>query len=94
MERTGTSRSCIRRPLIKRCSGSWSLAAADFAVADLGLVIEPSALAVARRSLEEPGFLLLGEVHGVRENPLVIRALMRAFGLSGLAWNGLRAWRR
>jgi hypothetical protein len=41
MERTGTSRSCIRRPLIKRRSGSWSLAAADFAVADLGLVIEP-----------------------------------------------------
>jgi hypothetical protein len=32
------------------------LAAADFAVADLGLVIEPSALAAARRSLEEPGF--------------------------------------
>src|SRR5215471_6792440 len=27
MERTGTSRSFIRRPLIKRCSGSWSLAA-------------------------------------------------------------------
>src|SRR6266487_3796475 len=27
MERTGTSRSCIRRPLIKRCRGSWSLAA-------------------------------------------------------------------
>jgi hypothetical protein len=36
------------------------LAAADFAVADLGLVIEPPALAAARRSLEEPGFLLLG----------------------------------
>jgi hypothetical protein len=36
------------------------------------LVIEPSALAAARRPLEEPGFLLLGEVHGVRENPLVI----------------------
>ena len=48
-------------------------------------MIEPSALAAARRSLEEPGFLLPGEVHGVRENPRVIRALMRAFGLSGLA---------
>jgi hypothetical protein len=35
------------------------------------LVIEPSALAAARRSLEEPCFLLLGEVHGVRENSLV-----------------------
>ena len=60
-------------------------AAADFAVVDLGLVIEPAALAAARRSLAESGFLLLGEVHGVRENPLVIRALMRAFGLTGLA---------
>jgi hypothetical protein len=49
------------------------------------LVIEPSALAAARRSLEESGFSLLGEVHGALENPLVIRALMRAFGLSGLA---------
>jgi hypothetical protein len=60
-------------------------AATDFAVADLGLVIEPPALAAARRSLEESGFLLLGEVHGVRENPLVIRSLMRTLGLSGLA---------
>lgn len=60
-------------------------AAADFTVTDLGLVIEPQALAVARRSLEESGLLLLGEVHGVRENPLVIRSLMQAFGLSGLA---------
>jgi hypothetical protein len=71
------------------------LAAADFAVADLGRVIEPSALAAARRSQEESGCLLLGEAHGVPENPLVIRALMRAFGLSGLAleWpEGLRAW--
>jgi hypothetical protein len=60
-------------------------AAADFAVADLSLVIEPPARAAARRSLEESGLLLLGEVHGVRENPLVIRALMQAFGLTGLA---------
>jgi hypothetical protein len=60
-------------------------AAADFAVTDLGLAIEPPALAAARRSLKEPGFLLLGEVHGVRENPLVIRSLMQAFGLNGLA---------
>jgi hypothetical protein len=60
-------------------------AAADFVLTDLGLVIEPPALAAARQSLEESGLLLLGEVHGVRENPLVIRALMQAFGLGGLA---------
>jgi len=60
-------------------------AAADFAVTELSLVIEPPALAAARRSLDESGFLLLGEVHGVRENPLIIRALMQALGLTGLA---------
>ena len=60
-------------------------AAADFAVTDLHLVIEPPALAAARRSLDEAGLLLLGEVHGVRENPLIARALMQVFGLTGLA---------
>jgi hypothetical protein len=60
-------------------------AVAGFAVTDLGLVIEPAALAAARRSVDESGLLLLGEVHGVRENPLIIRALMQALGLGGLA---------
>jgi hypothetical protein len=60
-------------------------AVAGFAVTDLGLVIEPAALAAARRSVDESGFLLLGEVHGVRENPLIIRALMQVLDLSGLA---------
>ena len=58
---------------------------AEFAVEDLGVVIEPAALAAAGRSLDSAGLLLLGEVHGVRENPLLIRALMRAFGLTNLA---------
>ena len=35
--------------------------------------------------LDSAGLLLLGEVHGVRENPLLIRALMKAFGLTSLA---------
>jgi hypothetical protein len=60
-------------------------AVADFAVEDLGLVIEPAALAAAGRSLDSAGLLLLGEMHGVRENPLLIRALMQAFGLTSLA---------
>ena len=60
-------------------------AAAEFEIGDTRLVIEPSALAAARRSLDSSGLLLLGEVHGVRENPLVIRALMLALGLTGLA---------
>jgi hypothetical protein len=56
----------------------------EFVVTDLDLMIEPSALAAARRSLDSSG-LLLGEAHGVRENPLLIRALMKAFGLTSLA---------
>ena len=58
---------------------------AGFAVTDPGLVIEPPALAAARRSLDSAGLLLLGEVHRVRENPLLIRALMQALGLTSLA---------
>jgi hypothetical protein len=57
----------------------------EFVVADAGLVIEPAALAAARQSLDSAGLLLLGEVHGVRENPLLIRALMQVFGLTSLA---------
>jgi hypothetical protein len=60
-------------------------AIAEFAVTGLDLVIEPRALAAARRSLDSAGLLLLGEVHGVRENPLLIRALMKAYGLTSLA---------
>ena len=44
-------------------------AVTEFAVTDPGLVIEPPARAAARRSLDSAGLLLLGEVHGVRENP-------------------------
>jgi hypothetical protein len=60
-------------------------AAAGFAITELDLMIEPSAGAAVRRSLDQAGLLLLGEGPGVRENPLIIRALMQAFGLTGLA---------
>ena len=59
-------------------------AIAEFVVTGLDLVIEPPALAAARQSLDSSGLLLLGEVHGVRENPLLIHALMNAFGLTSL----------
>ena len=58
---------------------------AEFVVTDLDLVIEPRARAAARQSLDSSGLLLLGEIHGVRENPLLIHALMNAFGLTSLA---------
>ncbi len=48
-------------------------------------MIEPAALAAARQSLDSSGLLLLGEVHGVRENPVLIRALMQALELTRLA---------
>jgi hypothetical protein len=60
-------------------------AAAGFEVNDLELVIEPSARIAGQRSLDESGLLLLGELHGIRENPLIIRALMQVFGLDALA---------
>jgi len=68
-------------------------AAAEFAVADLELQAEPSAAAAAQQSLDESGLLLLGEVHGVRENPLLVRALMRMFGLTSLALEWPVTWR-
>jgi hypothetical protein len=58
---------------------------AGFVVEDLDVELDPVAVATAQRSLEESGLLLLGEVHGVRQNPLLARALMRAFGLRRLA---------
>lgn len=60
-------------------------AAAEFVVAGLDLVAEPAAAAAAQRSLDDPGLLLLGEMHGARENPLLARALMQAFGITRLA---------
>jgi hypothetical protein len=60
-------------------------AVADFPAGELEVTAGPAARAAAERSLAESGFLLLGEVHGVRENPLIIAALLRSFGLTSLA---------
>jgi hypothetical protein len=49
------------------------------------LRVEPAADAALRESLESSGLLLLGERHGVAENPLLARALLEHFDLSGLA---------
>ena len=56
-----------------------------FVVADVDLAAEPAAAAVARQSLDDSGLLLVGEMHGARENPLLARVLMRAFGITRLA---------
>ncbi|MEO3792856.1 hypothetical protein ABGB14_21805 [Nonomuraea sp. B10E15] len=49
------------------------------------LAVDTPALDRARRSIDEAGLLLLGEMHGVKENPLIILGLMRALGLTDLA---------
>ena len=57
----------------------------EFDITSFRLSIDPAALAAARQSLDQSGLLLLGEVHGVRQNPLIVRALMVALDLTGLA---------
>jgi hypothetical protein len=57
----------------------------EFDVTDFQLVVDSAALAAGRKSLDESGLLILGEVHGVRQNALVARALMVAFDITGLA---------
>lgn len=57
----------------------------EFDVTSFYLDVEPAALAAARQSLDESGLLLLGEVHGVRQNPLIARELMVALDVTGLA---------
>jgi hypothetical protein len=54
-------------------------------VADLDLVIESAALAAARWSLDGFGLAAARRGSWRRENPLLIRALMWAFGLTSLA---------
>jgi hypothetical protein len=70
--------------------GEFRQAVADFpagesGAGESGVAAGPAARAAAERSLAESGFLLLGEVRGVLENPLIIRALLRMFGLASLA---------
>jgi hypothetical protein len=57
----------------------------EFDISSCRLSIDPAALAAARQSLDQSGLLLLGEVHGVRQNPLLARALMVALDVTGLA---------
>jgi hypothetical protein len=57
----------------------------EFDISSFRLSIDPAALAAARQSLDQSGLLLLGEVHGVRQNPLAARALMVELDVTGLA---------
>ena len=63
-------------------------AAVEFVVNALDLAAEPAAAAAAQQSLDDSGLLLLGEMHGARENPLLARALMQAFRIAMRRWPG------
>jgi len=64
---------------------SFLAAAANFpAVVALGW--SAGAIAMAETSLAEHGLLLLGECHGVAENPLIVEAVAAAFEIDTLAF--------
>jgi hypothetical protein len=72
---------------------AFSAAVERFELVEPPLEWSPEAEEAARRSVEETGLLLFGEVHGVVEVPGLILALARRLGLRGLAleWSpGLR----
>src|SRR5579859_6073835 len=57
----------------------------EFDITAFQLRFDGAAHAAARKSLDETGLLLLGEVHGVRQNALLARAIMTEFSITGLA---------
>ena len=59
-----------------------------FDTTDLPLVIEPAASALVSAATDAAGLVLLGEIHGVEQNPLIVASIMRTFGLRvlGLEW--------
>ncbi|MEV5897331.1 hypothetical protein [Nonomuraea fuscirosea] len=61
------------------------LAVDEFDTQSFDLLVEVKALDLAARSLAESGLLLLGELHGVQENPLIVQGLMRALRVTTLA---------
>jgi hypothetical protein len=60
-----------------------------FTVEELSLSIDATAVARLRAKLAAGGPLLVGERHGIEQNPLVAYTLMRRFGLRvlGLDWS-------
>lgn len=60
----------------------------EFQVAELQTEFEPRAVEASRAVIGKAGIFLLGETHGVRENPLIIYTIIKQFGLKalGLEW--------
>ena len=62
------------------------LAAADAFPTGVEISWSEGAIAAAEASLQEHGLLLLGEFHGVAENPLIVEAVAGAFEVDALAF--------
>jgi hypothetical protein len=62
------------------------LAAAEAFPAGVEVSWSDGAIALAEASLDEHGLLLLGEFHGVAENPLIVEAVAGALEIDALAF--------
>ena len=60
-------------------------AAQAFGAQRLGLQVEPDAEAAVRESLQRTGLVLLGEIHGVAQTPVLVEEMIAWFGLGGIA---------
>jgi hypothetical protein len=74
-------------------------AAQAFDPRPLGLQVDPDAEAAVRESLGRTGLVLLGEIHGVAQTPVLVDELIAWFGLGGIAlewhedlWPWLDRW--
>jgi hypothetical protein len=70
-------------------------AAQDFDATPLGLRVDSDAEAAVRESLRRTGLVLLGELHGVAQTPVLVEELIAWFGLGGVAleWpEDLKPW--
>jgi hypothetical protein len=62
----------------------------------LGLRVDADAEAAVRESLRRSGLVLVGEIHGVAQMPVLLGELIAWFGLGGIAleWNeDLTSWK-
>jgi hypothetical protein len=60
-------------------------AAQAFDATPLGLQVDADADAAVRESLRRTGLVLLGEIHGVAQTPVLLEELIAWFGLGGIA---------
>jgi hypothetical protein len=60
-------------------------AAQAFGAQRLELQMDPDAEAAVRESLQRTGLVLLGEIHGVAQTPVLMEEMIAWFGLGGIA---------